>query len=87
MSINFPNDPATNPGDGGSWTDPDGNVWVVEIVAGEAIWTQQDSALNFADLGDYELRTGAGATSVLRTVATGSSNNAASTYVGTSLIT
>ena len=86
MSINFPNDPATNPGDGGSWTDPDGNVWLVEIVAGEAIWTQQDAVLNFADLGDYELRTGASATSVLRTVATGSSNNAASTYVGTSLI-
>ena len=46
MSINFPNDPATNPGDGGSWTDPDGNVWVVEIVAGEAIWTQQEAEVS-----------------------------------------
>ena len=31
MAINFPNDPATSPGDGGQWTDPDGNY--VPIVA------------------------------------------------------
>lgn len=44
MAINFPNDPATNPGDGGGWTDPDGNLWQVEIIAGEAIWTMVEAA-------------------------------------------
>lgn len=40
MAINFPNDPSTNPGNGGQWTDPGGSgVWQVEIINGEAIWT------------------------------------------------
>ena len=40
MAINFPNDPATNPGNGGEWTDPGGSgTWAVEIINGEAIWT------------------------------------------------
>ena len=44
MAINFPNDPATNPGDGGTWVDGDGNTWTVEIVSGEAIWTMTAAA-------------------------------------------
>ena len=44
MSINFPNDPATSPGDGGQWTDADGNLWQVEIVSGEAVWTMIQAA-------------------------------------------
>ena len=44
MAINFPNDPATNPGDGGTWVDGDGNTWTVEIVSGEAIWTMTEAA-------------------------------------------
>ena len=40
MAINFPNDPATNPGNGGQWTDPGGSgTWEVELINGEAIWT------------------------------------------------
>ena len=44
MSINFPNDPSTDPGDGGQWTDDDGNLWQVELVAGEAVWTMIQAA-------------------------------------------
>ena len=44
MAINFPNDPATTPGDGGTWVDGDGNTWTVEIVSGEAIWTMTEAA-------------------------------------------
>ena len=44
MAINFPNDPATDPGDGNTWVDPDGNTWLVEIVSGEAIWTMTEAA-------------------------------------------
>ena len=44
MAINFPNDPATTPGDGGQWTDPDGNLWQVEIISGEAVWTMIQAA-------------------------------------------
>ena len=44
MAINFPNDPATNPGDGGQWTDSDGNLWQVEIISGEAVWTMIQAA-------------------------------------------
>jgi len=40
MAINFPNDPSTNPGNGGQWTDPGGSgTWEVELINGEAIWT------------------------------------------------
>ena len=40
MAINFPNDPATNPGNGGQWTDPGGSgTWEVELINGEAVWT------------------------------------------------
>ena len=40
MAINFPNDPSTNPGNGGQWTDPGGSgTWEVEIINGEAVWT------------------------------------------------
>ena len=44
MAINFPNDPATNPGDGGTWLDSDGNTWTVEIISGEAVWTLTEPA-------------------------------------------
>ena len=40
----FPERPATNPGDGGTWVDGDGNTWTVEIVSGEAIWTMTAAA-------------------------------------------
>ena len=51
MAINFPNDPATNPGNGGQWTDPGGSgTWEVEIINGEAIWTLvSNSAGNGSD--------------------------------------
>ena len=42
MAINFPNDPATFPGDGGEWTDPQvpsTGTWKVELINGEAVWT------------------------------------------------
>lgn len=50
MAINFPNDPATNPGNGGQWTDPGGSgVWEVEIINGQAIWTLKSTGSGGGD--------------------------------------